>query len=206
MFIEKNQQPEWVKTIRKKSYLSQRDFAKKLGVSGAYIGQVETGEAPLSDKVYNGILENFKDLVTDIKEGCIILDYYPDGCGSCGNGVFEFSTKKTQLAVPKESFFTRFSSVKQYFVVNAIGNSMEPLIFDGDKLIIEHYDGEQIKDNRPYLFCFNNEIFIKRLAKNVDELLIIPENKMFSVRKLEKEEMNEVDILGQVVGLMRDLR
>ena len=136
----------------------------------------------------------------------ILVDYYPDVCGSCGNGVFEFSTKKELIAVPKSAFSTHFSSSKQYFVINAIGNSMEPLIYDGDKLIIEHYDGEQIKDNRPYLFCRNNEIFIKRLAKNVDELLIIPENKMYSVRKLEGEKMNEVDILGQVVGLMRDLR
>lgn len=204
--IEKETQAEFLKNLRKKTYMSQDAFGAEIGTTGAYIGLVETGKSFLSLEKQQLIMQKFEKYLKNEQENTIILDYYPEACGSCGNGVFEFSTKKTQLAVPKESFFTRFSSVKQYFVINAIGNSMEPLIYDGDKLVIEHYEGEQIKDNRPYLFCFNNEIFIKRLAKNVDELLIIPENKMFSVRKLEKEQMNEVNILGQVVGLMRDLR
>ena len=117
-----------------------------------------------------------------------------------------FSEIKEQITVPKKAFFNDFSPSKVYSVINARGNSMEPLIFDNDKIIIEHYDGSQIIDNRPYIFCYNNEIYIKRLAKNVNQLMIIPENKMYDVIKLTKEEMNGVYIIGQVVGLLRDLR
>lgn len=83
---------------------------------------------------------------------------------------------------------------------------MEPLILDKDKLIVEHWNGEQIIDNRPYIFCYKDEIFIKRLVKNINQLVIIPENKTYDTIKLSGEELNNVNIIGQVVGLMRDLR
>lgn len=136
----------------------------------------------------------------------VTIDYYPDIFGSCGNGVFELSPEKTQIIVPKNAFFEKFSPNKQYSVINAHGNSMQPLIFDRDKLIVEHWNGEQIIDNKPYIFCYKDEIFIKRLAKNVDQLMIISENKDYDTRKLEGEQLKDVNIIGQIVGLMRDLR
>lgn len=136
----------------------------------------------------------------------VTLDYYPDVFGSCGNGVFQFSTKKEQIAVPSAAIFKKFTPGKQYFVINAYGNSMEPFIEDKDKLVIESYDGEQIIDNRPYVFAYKDEIFIKRLAKNVDQLMVIPENKDYDIRKLSGAQLKDVTIIGLVVGLMRDLR
>ena len=147
---------------------------------------------------YENNVNMFDDTVT--------LDYFPDVCGSCGNGVFQFSTYKEQMVVAKSNFCTRFSPHKKYFVINAYGDSMQPLIYDKDKLIVEHWDGEQIIDNKPYIFCRNDEIFVKRLVKNVNQLLIIPDNKAYDTIKLTDEQMNEVDIIGQIVGLMRDLR
>ena len=82
---------------------------------------------------------------------------------------------------------------------------MEPFICDKDKLIIETWQGEQIVDNKAYLFAYKDELFIKRLAKNVDQLMIIPENKDYDIRKLEGEQLKDVNIIGQVVGLMRSM-
>ena len=162
-------------------------------------------EQSLLEQAYNVSLDDeIKQILNNNTQddNTIILDYYPDVCGSCGNGVFEFSTKKTLMSVPKESFMSNVSPSKQYFVINAYGNSMEPLIHNKDKLIIEKWNGEQIIDNSPYLFCYHDEIFIKRLVKNVDQLVIISENKDYDIRKLTGKEMNEVDIIGKVVGLL----
>ena len=49
---------------------------------------------------------------------------------------------------------------------------MVPIIDNGDKLIVEHWNGNQIQDNKIYVFCFNNEFFVKRLCKNLDEIII----------------------------------
>lgn len=149
---------------------------------------------------------NLYEGLVSISNNSLTIDYFPDVFGSCGNGVFQFSTEKELITIPKSSLFQHFNASKKYFVINAYGNSMEPFILDKDKLVVESYDGEQIIDNRPYLFCYKDEIFIKRLAKNVDQLMIIPENKNYDVRKLTGKQLEEVNIIGQIVGLMRDFR
>lgn len=147
---------------------------------------------------------------TDIEsstEEKIAVDYYPDVFGSCGNGKFVLSTQKEVINVPKK-LFQHFSSVKKYSVINAVGDSMSPTIYDKDKLIVEHWEGEQIKDNQVYVFAYNNEIFVKRLVKNVDEIVITSDNTspIYRPRFIEKEDMNNVLIIGQIVGLFRELR
>lgn len=165
--------------------------------------EVTTGELRKLEQFYNVNLVQQTNICT---QDDITIDYFPDVFGSCGNGVFQFSTEKELITIPKSSLFQHFNASKKYFVINAYGNSMEPFILDKDKLVVESYAGEQIIDNRPYLFCYKDEIFIKRLAKNVDQLMIIPENKDYDVRKLTGKQLEEVNIIGQIVGLMRDFR
>lgn len=191
-----------------KSKVTYKEFAKVLGYTKQYISQIKDDELTEAQcqklENYYGISLTKSSKI--VPEDSLIIDYYPDIFGSCGNGIFALSPIKKQLIVPKKAFFTRFSPVKQYSVINAYGNSMEPFIFDRDKLIVEHYEGEQIIDNRPYIFCYKDEIFIKRLAKNVNQLVIIPENKMYDTIKLTDNQLEDVNIIGQIVGLMRDLR
>ena len=182
---------------------SQSEIGKILGLRQTAISGRANRDSNFSDNEIRKI-EQYYHIV--IENDSVTLDYYPDVFGSCGNGVFELSPEKTQIIVPKNAFFEKFSPNKTYSVINATGNSMQPLIFDKDKLIIEHWNGEQIIDNRPYIFCYKDEIFIKRLAKNVDQLLIISENKDYDIRKLSGNQLKDVNIIGQIVGLMRDLR
>lgn len=141
------------------------------------------------------------------QEESVPVDYYPDVFGSCGSGAFVLSERKEVVQVPKK-LFTSFSPVKKYSVINAIGESMSPNIHDQDRLIVEHWEGGQIKDNRVYVFCYKDEIFVKRLVKNVDEIIIQSDNPdpMYRPRYIEKEDMNNVQIVGEIIGLMRDMR
>ena len=206
--IEKELQPKWVKDIRKKTYLSQRDFGKKIGVSGAYIGQIETGETPLSEKVYKQIVQNFGNLSNDKQEEIITLDYYPQIFGSCGQGVFALSQEKQVINVPKSAFMFNYSENKTYSVINAWGDSMNPFIQNNDKLVVEHLNGEQIKDNHVYVFCYKDEIFVKRLIKNIDEVIIKSDNTdpIYRPRVIEGKKLNDLYIIGEIVGLMRNLK
>lgn len=182
---------------------SQSEIGKILDLRQTAISGRANRDSNFSDEEIDKIQKYYHIILGDDN---IPLDYYPDIFGSCGNGVFELSQEKDQIIVPKKAFFEKFSPNKQYSVINAYGNSMQPLIYDRDKLIVEHWNGEQIIDNRPYIFCYKNEIFIKRLAKNINQLMIIPENKDYDVIKLNEKEMNNVQVIGQIVGLMRDLR
>lgn len=133
------------------------------------------------------------------------LDYYPDIFGSCGTGEFVLSPEKQQIKVPDNVFFKKFSKVKKYSVINAQGDSMQPFIYSGDKLIVEHWNGEQIIDNQVYVFCYDNEIFVKRLTKNINQLVIKSDNTFYDVIKLTGDDLSKIIIVGQIVGLMRDL-
>lgn len=143
----------------------------------------------------------------NIATDCVEIDYYPEVFGSCGTGVFVPSEIKEKMLVPKNNFLN-FSPVKTYSIINAIGESMLPFIHDKDKLIVEHFENGQIKDNKIYVFCYKDEIFVKRLIKNVKELIIKSDNPdpMYRPIIIEKEEMNDVRVIGQIVGIVREVR
>jgi phage repressor protein C with HTH and peptisase S24 domain len=138
----------------------------------------------------------------------IELDYYPDVFGSCGSGAFVLSETKESISVPRKSFLTRVmpnvSNFKKYSVINAVGDSMQPFIYENDKLIVEHFDGGQIKDNKIYVFCYENEIFVKRLVKNITQVVIKSDNTLYDPIKIDGKDPNFM-IIGEIVGMLRDL-
>ena len=134
----------------------------------------------------------------------LVLDYYPDVFASCGNGAVIFSEEKEILSIPS-SIISKYSNNSSYSIIHAKGDSMEPFIYDSDKLIIEHLDGEQIIDNKIYLFCYKEEFFVKRLSKNVDEIIIKSENPSYANKSISSFEIKELNIIGQVVGVIRSV-
>ena len=159
-------------------------------------------EVELIEHVYNISLRGNR-----IEEETVAVDYFPEVFGSCGDGKFVLSEQKELIQVPKK-FFSHYSPAKKYSVINAVGESMMPNIHPKDRLIVEHWAGEQIRDNQVYVFCYNNEIFVKRLIKNVDEVVIKSDNPdpAYRTRFIEKSDMNNLLIIGEIVGLMRDMR
>lgn len=133
--------------------------------------------------------------------GCVELYYYPDVFGSCGEGgmVFNENAEKVQIA---KSSIPNFSKSNHYSIISARGSSMFPTICDEDKLIIQHNVENQILDDTIYLFRYNDELFIKRLVKNVDQIVCISENPRFQDRIIEPKGDN-FSIIGKVVGLFR---
>ncbi len=132
----------------------------------------------------------------------IELNYYPDVYASCGDGLEVLSEASEKIKISKQSI-SNYSAHNTYSVVNCKGNSMYPLLNDGDKAIIKHWNGEQILDDRIYLFKYDNQVFIKQLYNNIDQLIIKSNNPEYPNRILEDEKLKKVIILGQVVGLIR---
>lgn len=138
----------------------------------------------------------------------VTLDYYPDIFGSCGTGYFVSSEQKEQIQVPVNALFKSLSKGKNYSVINAKGNSMSPYIHSGDKLIVEHLDNQPIIDNHVYIFCYDNDLYVKRLYKNIDEIIAKSDNPdpIFKVKSIPKTEWNNLQLIGEIVGLMRELK
>ncbi len=186
----------------------QSDLCKILGYGYSTIGARAQRDSEYTDEEIEQI-ENFYGIAGRLRGGnadCVELDYYPEVFGSCGHGTFVVSESKERIALSKSAFMS-FSPVKKYSVINACGCSMEPTISDKDKLIVEHWEGEQIHDNKVYVFCYKDELYVKRLIKNINELIIRSDNPdpMYRPQFIEKDEMNDVLIIGEIVGLLRDM-
>ena len=212
---------KWQELQDKLIYLTKRnitnvELADALGISKSNITfkkqnqrEVELHELIKIAEYFNVpvlSLNNQNTIEQEEREETVLMDYYPEVFGSCGTGIFELSQEKEQIRVPKRAICTTISPLKKYSVINAYGNSMCPYIQDKDKLIIEHWNNEQIIDNRIYVFVYKSSIFIKRLVKNINQLVIISDNKDYDVIKLSEKDMNNVHIIGQIVGIMRDAR
>lgn len=93
------------KTQKKITYM---DIAKVLGYTKQYVSQIKNEQLTQAQK--EKIEKYYKiDLSKPVIDtDTVLLDYYPDMFGSCGNGVFALSPIKEQLIVPKKLFLRGF--------------------------------------------------------------------------------------------------
>ena len=138
------------------------------------------------------------------EENIAYIDYYSNVFASCGTGSIVFSEDKTQIPIAT-FLIDKFSKQKRYSIINATGNSMAPTIDSGDKLVVEHWTGDQIQDNKIYVFCFNNEFFVKRLSKNLDEIIIKSDNSDYRTRTISGNTISELTLIGKIVGVIKAL-
>ena len=137
-------------------------------------------------------------------DNCVDLDYFSDVWASCGTGAVVFEETSEKLSVPT-SLIQNYSKSNKYSVINARGDSMVPFLQDRDKLIVEHWNGGQIIDNCIYVFRYANELFVKRLVKNITQIVIKSDNPLYEPIKITDKDQ-DFEVIGQIVGLMRDLR
>lgn len=201
---------ELIPIISKKTgnYINQSMLAEALGITRQTVSnrikndsQVTVSELKKIEDFFNITLFNETD---NFDENIIHIDYYTDVFASCGDGSIVFSEEKIKLPI-STLLINGFSRQKSYSIINATGNSMSPTIDNGDKLIVEHWVGEQIQDNKIYVFCFNNEFFVKRLSKNLDEIIIKSDNPEYRVRTVNGRTSNELKVIGKIVGAVKNL-
>lgn len=186
--------------------INQSMLAQSLGITRQTISNRVKNDSELTVSELAKIEKYFNVNITNQVKGLssdeILINYYPNIFASCGNGSIVFSENKEVISMPR-SLFANYSRNKTYSMINARGDSMSPFIDDNDKLVVEHSEGEQIIDNKIYVFCYKNEFFVKRLAKNIDELIIKSDNPVYTQRTIKSHELGDVLIIGQVIGVVR---
>lgn len=194
--------------LRKKHKLNQSEFAVKIGVTQKTVSFWEQNKNipdennivticnifNLPNTYFNTEVIN----ITNKNEETIAVDYYPDVLASCGNGAYELSQNCIKYDVPA-TLFPPSQNVKGYSMCHAKGNSMYPRIWDGDFVICEHKDDMKIENGEMYIFCFDDQIYLKRLTKNINQIVVESENPDFPTQYIEKEQMNDVHLIGHVI-------
>lgn len=184
--------------------VSQSMLAKALGVTRQTINNRIRNNSEITISELQKIQEFLGIKILSNDEDIVLVDYYPDVFASCGNGTLLFSEEKNSIELNKNLFKNIYPS-RKYSMICAKGDSMFPYINDGDKLLVEHWNNNQIRDNKVYVFCYKSEIYVKRLLKNLDEIVIKSDNPEYSTRVVKNEDMQELNIIGQIVGVVRNI-
>ena len=185
--------------------VNQSMLADSLGITRQTISNRIKTQSEVTVSEIRRVEEYFKiSIFSSVTDDIAYIDYYTDVFASCGNGSIVFSSEKTKLPIPI-SMISGYSKNKLYSMINASGNSMSPTIDNGDKLIVEHWNGNQIQDNKIYVFCFNNEFFVKRLSKNLDEIIIKSDNPEYRIRTINGKSAAELILIGKIVATVKQL-
>lgn len=183
--------------------LSEILVAGGLNVSAGALSNRLANDGYISDKEQEVINKSLAVSEDNADIGTIQLDFYDNVAGSCGSGLMVFDESCHKISVPKD-VISRYSTTNKYSVILAKGSSMQPEIMDNDKVIIKMWNGEQIIDDRIYLFRYDNEIFLKKLCKNFDQIVVKSNNPEFPHRFIEGDKIKNFNIIGEVVGLLRN--
>lgn len=185
---------------------TQSNIASILGVGQSAIGNRVSNKSDFSHEelrkieMFYGIGGLTKDFW---KELLFSLPYYPHDlcCYDEEEKDFIFSENVEELCLPPFNFFG-FDKKESYFVFNSNTDSMNPAIYKNDKLIVRDCRDENIKDDEIYIFEYKKEIFIRRLVKNIDEIIIKADNQdpIYKVKYAKKE---DIKIVGQVISSIR---
>ena len=114
---------------------------------------------------------------------------------SAGNGYINFSNEPLYNKLIRKNGFN-----EKCYLIEVVGDSMEPLIQDGSYVVIDPYQTEYI-ENKIYVVKYDEEMYIKRVIVDIESNLMIlksvnPEYKDIYITA-EKGDM--VQILGRAV-------
>lgn len=206
--------------------INGKELSVITGLTTAAISQYKTGKiltlnAMAAQKIADALGVNVEWLVTGegnmIKPNIISLDnadsdklpagfvQIPEYKICFGAGEAEEPTyEEIQDCVPayfRSSFFSdRGINPKNCKRFKVIGDSMIPLINDGDYITVDCTPKDYIENNQIYALVFDHSLRIKRLIKSFKTLTIRSDNPIYSDEVLTLEEAAQmIHIIGKVI-------
>ncbi len=206
---------ERLSLLFKERDITQQEAAEKVGVSRQAVARWLNGSSePERDKVIalaeylqlppaylmfgeDGAFNSFE--IDDNTVAIPVLDVQ-GGCWPSGR-INPCLTMIRMLRVAKEWLLSRAPNpnFNTLHVITAYGDSMAPLVDDGDFLIIDtskkHYVGDGV-----YAIQAGEDTFIKRIQKQIDgSILLISDNPKYPPYKVPVESLNTFSIIGKCI-------
>ena len=104
----------------------------------------------------------------------------------------------------RQSWLRRRGSPGEMVIMEVLGDSMEPLIREGDSVLVDQSQKE-IYAGGIYAVAVQDTIMVKRLERHPHGLVLVSANPGYSPLHLQGDEVDTVRIIGRVIGMWRDL-
>ena len=126
---------------------------------------------------------------------------------SCGHGTVIPEFIETKYSLPFQiDWLNKWDAKPENIRIFKIrGASMEPVLYDGDKVVI-HTSRKRIINDCVYSLIYGDEGRVKRLFKTVDgRLRVVSDNQdkdRYPDEYLSQEDFDKIFIVGQIIGKM----
>ena len=112
---------------------------------------------------------------------------------------------KHYLAFRKDWLRSRGLYPKDLNCVQAYGDSMEPTISSGDTLLVDTSRNIP-RDGHIYVIRSADTLWVKRIQRQIgNSLLLISDNDTYPPMTLRIEEHHDIQVIGQVVNVSKDI-
>lgn len=198
-----------LKELRKKSGLSQTDFARKFGVAQNTVSNWEN-ENRLLDTLTANEIANFFCVSVDYLLGRESAPDSPPAPSVPGSkwipvvGTIPAGTpiEAVEEVLDYEEISPQMAATGEYFALRIKGKSMEPKISDGDVVIVRKQDDCDSGDVA-VVMVNGNEATVKRVKKEPGGIMLVPNNHAYEPMFYSTEQIEQlpVRIIGKVVEL-----
>lgn len=210
---------------------SIRTFASKIGVSEGTLRRILKGEDPKlsiieriaqesktdflwlvkgednqpSDNSTSPLLSQCVVSVDEFQEKFVLVPGYHISV-STGYGAFnDAALVERHLAFRKKWIDYKNLDKSQLAVVFAKGDSMEPTIHNNNTILVDLSD-KKLSEGLIYVVRLGEELYAKRLQQYIDgSVRLISDNKEYVEQHVQAHELDQLEIIGKVVWIGKDL-
>lgn len=198
---------------------TQEELARKLGLQKSAIAKYENGRV---ENIKRSIIGQMAEILEC--SPAYLMGWSDNELNSSSvtlNNIFPIQKKKFPLlgeiscGKPKftnenrESYIMTGTDVKADFCLKAKGDSMiNARIFDGDIVFIRQQDSVENGEIAAVVVNNDSEATLKRFFYYQEKALLIlkAENPIYEDMIFQKEELNEVHVLGKAIAFQSDLK
>lgn len=131
--------------------------------------------------------------------------YDVEASAGFGMPAYGASEPVSHLAFRKDWLKMRGLYPKDLSIITAKGDSMEPTIESGNTLLVDASKSNP-RDGHIYVILSNEALWVKRVQRQFDgSLLLLSDNPAYPPQTLDFKNHPDVQVIGQVVNVSKDL-
>lgn len=211
---------EIIKKYRKENNLSLRAFASKCGLSYTYISMLEknidyrTGKpiAPTLDSVkyisnaMNIPIDDLLKMLDDEQEFKLNEDILSNNLNVIpilGTVKAGYDWLAEENVVDYITIKERIPNLEEYYALRITGDSMLPLLSEGDLVIV--HDQDDVESGQTAVVLINGEeATVKKLIKTNDGIELHAMNPYYPIRKFTYEDMRNIPV--KIIGRVKEAK
>lgn len=181
---------------------SQKQLGQILGLAQTAISGRAARNSNFTDEEIKKIEEHYAVCLRENSDtDCIEIEHIHIS-PSCGNGSIvldEAEITPVKLGKAIINSILKISKPEYLKTFKASGDSMEPVIEDGDILLVD-VSRNDFQNGGIFLITINNDWYVKRLRKRLSgELDIISDNEKYPMETFNAERQVDIYIKGRVI-------